>query len=123
MGHMDNIIQQIFSILTTPPGNLIYHLGLAFSVAGALQAAIATWRSKSLPSIRRLVFGLTVLLAAQLILFLGSGLTWQGIASAHTLLPPLDRAMTAVSLLWIVWLWAYPDRVPVYEVAHITLNI
>jgi hypothetical protein len=70
---MDNfiqIIQQIFSILTAPPGNLIYHLGLAFSVAGALQAAFGQWRSNPTSAMRRMVFGLTVLLVAQVILFI-----------------------------------------------------
>jgi hypothetical protein len=37
--------QQVISILTIPPGNLVYHLVLAFSIAGALPGALwfTTW--------------------------------------------------------------------------------
>jgi len=120
---METFIQQVFTLLTTPPGNLIYHLGLSFSVIGALQAAQSYWRSSQAPQGRRMVFGLSILLAAQLVLFLGSGLAWQGLVNPNTLLPPLDRAVTAFSLLWIVWLWAYPERVPAVEAIHIFANI
>ncbi len=48
-----------------------------------------------------------MLLAGQFLLFLSSGLAWQGVIDAHILLPPLDRAVTVFSLVWIVWLWGF----------------
>jgi hypothetical protein len=71
---MDSLLTQTFTLLTNPPGNLIYHLVLVFSVAGALQSAFNHWRSSEFPQARRALMGLTILLVAQLTLFAFSGL-------------------------------------------------
>ena len=41
---MTAFFSQVFSLLTSPQGNLIYQLVLAFSIAGALQPAYIHWR-------------------------------------------------------------------------------
>ncbi len=55
------------------------------------------------------MLGLGLLLLAQLFLFIFSGLGWQGIINPTASLPPLDRAFTLFSILWITWLWAFPE--------------
>ena len=120
---MSQFFGQIFTLLTTPPGNLIYHLVLAFSLAGALQGAVNHWRSNESPQARRMIFGLSVLLALQLILFVISGLVWQGMLESQTVLPPLDRAITLLSLIWIAWLWAFPEPVRMADAATLLLNL
>ncbi|HSL29691.1 MAG TPA: ATP-binding protein [Anaerolineales bacterium] len=107
--NMGASFSQIFSVLTTAPGSLIYHLILVFSIAGALQAAFVHWRSSEFPQARRTLFGLGVLLAAQLGLFLIGAFGVQGFVNLRLFLPPLDRAVTLFSLLWLVWLWAFPE--------------
>ncbi len=102
-------MQQILTTLTVFPGNLVYHLILAFSIAGAFQAALNLWRSSGFPQGRRMVIGLGILLVARLILFVGAGLAGKAIADPHTLLPVLDRTITALSLVLIIWLWAFPE--------------
>ncbi|MDQ2693399.1 MAG: ATP-binding protein, partial [Chloroflexota bacterium] len=102
-------LSQIFSVLTTAPGSLIYHLILVFSIAGALQAAFVHWRSSEFPQARRTLFGLGVLLVAQIGLFLVGGFGIQGFLNLRLFLPPLDRAVTLISLLWLIWLWAFPE--------------
>jgi signal transduction histidine kinase len=105
---MSAFISQISSLLTSPQGNLIYQLVLAFSIAGALQAAHTHWRQENSAASRRRVFGLTLLLGAVVLLFILGGLAWGGILSAGLVLPPLDRGLTAVCILGVVWLWAFP---------------
>jgi signal transduction histidine kinase len=100
---------QIFSILTEPAGSLIYHLILVFSIAGALQSAFVHWRSSEFPQVRRTLFGLGMLLAAQLGLFILSAIGSQGLINLAVVLPPLDRALTVFSLIWMIWLWAFPE--------------
>lgn len=100
---------QIFTVLTEPAGSLIYHLILVFSIAGALQAAFVHWRSSEFPQARRTMFGLGMLLVAQIGLFLISGIGIQGFINLQLFLPPLDRAVTLFSLVWIIWLWAFPE--------------
>lgn len=100
---------QIINILTNPPGNLIYHIVLAFAITAALQGVLISRRSGQDESLRRVLFGLGLLLAGQVGLFLTSGLAWQGLANPHVFLPPLDRAITLFSLVWIAWMWAFPQ--------------
>lgn len=105
---METPIQQILELLVQPPGNLIYHLVLAFSVISSLQAAIIGRQNNPYPHTRRLVFGLSMLLLGQAVLFFSSGFAWQGILDQNLFLPPLDRAVIVFGLVWIVWLWNFP---------------
>jgi len=102
-------LDRIFSLLTSSDGNLVYHIILTFSIAGALQAAFVHWRSSEFPQARRTMFGLGMLLVAQVGLFLVSAIGIQGIFDLNQYLPPLDRAVTLFSLVWIIWLWAFPE--------------
>jgi signal transduction histidine kinase len=102
-------LNQILSVLTEPAGSLIYHLILVFSIAGALQSAFVHWRSSEFPQARRTIFGLVMLLIAQIVLFLVSAIGIQGLINLPTFLPPLDRAVTLFSLVWLIWLWAFPE--------------
>ncbi len=106
---MGTSLNQIFSVLTEPAGSLIYHLILVFSIAGALQSAFVHWRSSEFPQARRTIFGLVMLLVAQIVLFLVSGIGIQGLINLQLFLPPLDRAVTLFSLVWLIWLWAFPE--------------
>ena len=106
---MDSFLQQVTGLLTNPPGNLIVHLVLAFAIAAALQGVLISRRAGYTETSGRALFGLSLLLAGQVGLFLASGLAWQGLANPHVFLPPLDRAITLFNLTWIIWLWAYPQ--------------
>ncbi len=99
----------ILSLLTTPQGSLVYHLILVFSIGSALQMAYVHWRSSEFPQARRTMFGLLMLLTAQVGLFLISALGSQGILNLPLFLPPLDRAITLFSLIWMMWLWTFPE--------------
>ena len=114
---MGTTIQQILITLTTYPGNLIYHMALAFSIAGALQAALSFWQDSQFPQGRRMVIGLLALLGIRFVLFISAGLTQQGLANPHILLPILDRAATQLSLVIILWLWVFPEPVRVADAA------
>lgn len=106
---MGNPIQQVLSALTTYPGNLVYHLVLAFSIAGAMQAAYIIWRDHQFPQGSRMVLGLGILLGLRFFLFLSAGLSQQGLSNPHILLPILDRTATTLSLIAILWLWIFPE--------------
>jgi len=103
------LLAQVSSFLTTPEGSLIYHLILVFSIGSALQSAYVHWRSSEFPQARRTMFGLIMLLAAQLSLFTVSALGALGFLNLQLILPPLDRAVTLFSLVWMIWLWAFPE--------------
>jgi len=106
---MSDFFRQILGLLTAPPGNLIFHLVLVFSVASALQSAFLHWRASGFPQARRAMLGLAMLLLAQVFIFIFSGLGWRGQIDPLASLPPMDRAITLFSIIWITWLWAFPE--------------
>jgi signal transduction histidine kinase len=107
---MELFFSQVFTLLTTPPGNLVYRAILAFSTFGALQMSARQWQDSHNRPARRMAMGLTVLLLLQLGLFVVSGLGWQNLLDAHKVLPVLEWGVTLLSIVWILWLWAFPER-------------
>jgi signal transduction histidine kinase len=103
------LLGQVSAFLTTPEGSLIYHLILVFSIGSALQAAYVNWRTSEFPQASRTMFGLIMLLAAQVAAFSVIVLGRLGLVNPQLILPPLDRAITAFSLVWMIWLWAFPE--------------
>jgi signal transduction histidine kinase len=103
------LLGQVSTFLTTPEGSLIYHLILVFSVGSALQSAYVNWRSSEFPQASRTLFGLIMLMAAQLAVFTVGLLGLLHLVIPDVILPPLDRAVTAFSLVWMIWLWAFPE--------------
>jgi signal transduction histidine kinase len=112
--------QQVFTLLTTNPGNLVYHLLLTFSIAGALPASLALLGGSHQPLARRMVIGLSVLLFLRLVLFVVSALAWSGTIQGH-LLPPFERAVSLFSLVIIVWLWTFPETLRLADAATLLL--
>lgn len=116
-------LNSIFSLLTTPEGSLVYHIVLVFSIFTTLQSAYIHARSSGFPQARRAVFGLGILLTAQLALFVFNALAAQRIISLSAFLPPIDRALTLFSLLWMIWLWAFPEPSRPADVATTLLSL
>ncbi len=110
-------------MLTTSPGNLVYHIVLVFSIAGALQGAIHLLRSSEFPQAKRTVWGLWILLGLQVVLFIVSALVWQGSLNGQLILPPLDRLVSLLMLVWIIWLWAFPEPLRLADSATLLLNL
>ncbi len=106
---MGAFFSQIFSLLTAPQGNLVYQLVLVFSIASAMQSAFTQWRSTDSTQARRTLLGLGILLGVQVLLFAVSAFGGGGSASSPGILPVLDRAFAALSIIWITWLWAFPE--------------
>ena len=102
-----SLYEQILTLLTVPPGNLVYHLVLAFSVAGALFGALTLWQRSGIKEGRRMVIGLSWLLVSQVLLILNAGFS-QFFPALSTWMPILDRAVYAFSLVILIWLWVYP---------------
>ncbi len=103
-----SLYEQIITLLTVPPGNLVYHLVLAFSIAGALPGALTLWQRAGVEAGRRMVIGLSLLLLAQFVLIIDAGLA-QFFPVFDAWLPVLDRAAYAFSLIILIWLWVYPQ--------------
>lgn len=99
----------VLTQLTVPPGDLIYFIVLVFVVASAFQSAFNHWRASEFPQARRAFIGLGILLGAQALMFIFSGLGWQQIVDPKTILPPMDRAFILFGIIWVTWLYAFPE--------------
>lgn len=106
---MSAFIQLVLTQLTVPPGDLIYYIVLVFVIASALQSAFNHWRASEFPQARRAFIGLGILLSAQILMFLFSGLGWQELVDPKAVLPPMDRAFLVFGIVWITWLYAFPE--------------
>jgi signal transduction histidine kinase len=120
---MGTFFKHIFDLITTSPGNLIFHVVVAFSIAGALQAAVGLWRDQEFPQGRRMVIGLGLLLGLRFGAFLLAGFVNLGLFNSDVLLPILDRAITASSLVLIIWLWAFPEPARKADAATVLLGL
>jgi len=112
----------ILTQLTVPPGDLIYYIVLVFAVASALQSAFNHWRISEFPQARRAFVGLGVLLVAQVVMFLFSGLGWQHVINPTLILPPMDRAFIIFGIICITWLYAFPEPSRIADLATILLG-
>ncbi len=101
-------LTSIFTFLTTSEGSLVYHIVLVFAIITTLQSAFFHARSSGFPQARRAVFGLAILISAQIALFIFNALAAQ-IFSLSAFLPAIDRALTLFSLVWMIWLWGFPE--------------
>lgn len=104
---MDTLITQIFNLLTQPPGNLIYHLILLFSILTGLQTTAIIRTDVNQRTARRLISGFLLLLSGQIVLFLMSALVWQKLISNPAILISLDKAITLLSLVVVGWMWNF----------------
>lgn len=120
---METIYQQIILLITTNPGNILYHLVVAFSILGTTQAALNLWRQETFPQSRRMVIGLVLLLVLRLLLSLAAVLCLIGTLDPHILLPNTERAMMTLSLIIILWLWVYPEPTRLADAASGLLSI
>jgi signal transduction histidine kinase len=102
-------IIQILNFFTQPAGSMVYHLVLVFSIVSALQSSFFLLRVSGFPQARRTGFGLSFLLSAQVALFVLIALGNEGIINLNLFLPPVDRALTLFALVWMIWLWTFPE--------------
>jgi len=120
---MGIVLDQIITLLNTDTGHLMYNLVLSFSIAGALYLVIASGQRGFNASKIRSILGLSLLLGLRLLLFIASGLVWQGILDGAYWLPILDRLVNLLSLLLISWLWAFPEPSPRGDAAVIIIGL
>lgn len=118
---MNQIFQQALIILTTPPGNLVYHIIVVFLTAIVLQAALGTWRATGLEQGRRMAVGVSLLLLARLVLIGSAMIAGQDLTVPDVLFPILDRTVTAFSLVVIIWLWGFPEAIRLADAATLLL--
>ncbi|MBE0696109.1 MAG: hypothetical protein IH586_04225, partial [Anaerolineaceae bacterium] len=120
---MQTPFNSILNLLIEAPGSIIYHLALGFAIVSSLQGALISRQSRKDSLSNRLAIGLGMLFLGQAVLFLSSGLAWQNVIEERIFLPTLDRAIMLYSLVWLVWLWAFPAPAKLGDLVTGFLNL
>lgn len=116
-------LEQFLKLIAAETGSLTYHLVLAFSAAGALALVVNQDRQHLPARSKRTLGALACLLLLQVMLFTLSGLTWQGIFNGELMLPPLDRLVSILAVVILLWLWCFPDPSPNADIGSILLGL
>ncbi|MBI1793014.1 MAG: hypothetical protein HYR70_02330 [Chloroflexi bacterium] len=120
---MNDLFNQILQALSNPLGSVVFHILVIYSIANAFQSAFSHWRLSEFPQARRTMLGLGLLLTAQLFMFIFSGLGWQNIINPTASLPPLDRAFSLFTIIWVTWLWGFPEPSRPADSAFILISV
>lgn len=116
-------LTQLFDLLTSPSGSLVYFMVLVFCTVSAFWWSYAQWKTTEFPQAKRTVIGLGLIFGAQVTMFIMGGLAWTGLVDPNVLLPVLDRAVVFFSVIWIVWLWAFPEPAGKADMGAIILSV
>jgi signal transduction histidine kinase len=101
------IVHETIKLLLAPPGGLVYHLLILFSLEAILGLAVGAWRRRriggpeEIPGI--LVVAAAGMLLARLVLIVVALLGLSETRSAATVMPPLERAMDTTVILLLAW--------------------
>ncbi len=87
----------------------MYALILGFCVFTTLVAYLYAAGSQVSTISKRMQLGLLLLFAIQLILGIVVLLGWLGVIDEHIFLPPIDTTLALLSIVLIIWLWAFPE--------------
>ncbi len=110
-----SVLRDTLSLLTTPPGGMVYYLVLLFSIWAVVGLALSRWsRGERRGVVPRLLVSGGILSFGQLVLFLLAlvdRVTTTGTVGYLVRLgPPLERFLAALSAVLICWTLAIPLR-------------
>jgi signal transduction histidine kinase/GAF domain-containing protein len=99
-----SIIEEALKLVTKSPGDLIYYLVTLFALEAILAMTLGEWlRERRTSQVRRWMIASVGMLLTRGVLMVVALLAWQGVVSATTVMPPLERFMDAVVLLFLGW--------------------
>lgn len=116
-----SIFTQAIALVSEPPGSLVYHLVLLFALEAAAAIAVSHWWRKRGAPEARLALAASVLFLLRLL-----GLSLALLASVTLInpllvIPPFDRAASALAILFIIWIFAFPESTPLADAATFIL--
>ena len=108
-----SFLQQLIQYLSQPPDSIVYHIVTLLALQATL--GLAWWQARRSPDdafARRLAWAAGIILLLRLLILLALFAT-TGLIEAVALLPPLERAVDALSVALVVWALApQPKNLP-----------
>ena len=105
------LLEQIIQLLSGTPGNVIYHLITLFSLQVIFALSFTQWRRNPADTLmRRTMWASAAIFVSRLGLLL-AGLAVSGnVATAVSVLPPLEQAINTATAVLMVWALVPPFR-------------
>ncbi|MCP4514812.1 MAG: hypothetical protein GY824_06225, partial [Delftia sp.] len=99
-----SVLEQALELVAEAPGNLIYFLVTIFALEAMFAMSLGAWlRGQRAPQVRRWLLGSLGMLLTRAVLIIAAILITGGVVSATAVMPPLERAMDAMLLLFLGW--------------------
>lgn len=117
---MNTMLENLFIL---PPGNLIYHTIVLICLLIALVASFGQNKTELRPVFQRMRSAIWIGLVLQLGMLIASVLAWLGFFDTHAVLPPIDRLIIFLFLIWISWMWLFPRQGKRGDVSSVILSI
>jgi len=112
-----SIFDQLLILVGEPPGSYVYHLVLLFALEAAAAIALSQWWARRDAARARLTVAAGGLFLLRLIPLLAALLAAASFLNALIALPPLDRAASTLTLLFMIWAFAFPEPQRLADVA------
>ncbi|HWQ46522.1 MAG TPA: ATP-binding protein [Longilinea sp.] len=116
---LDNLV----NLFIQPPGILIYYIAIIACMVVALIASFKDKLTDQRAVHQRLRAAIWMILVMQLTMLVVSGLAWFAFFEPHSILPPIDRAVIFLSLIWAGWVWLFPRSSKRGDLTAIILTI
>jgi signal transduction histidine kinase/GAF domain-containing protein len=98
------VLDEALKLVTESPGNLVYYLVTLFSLEAMLAMVAGEWaRGRRTPRVRRWLLASVGMFVTRAILMVVALLAWRGVLPDHAIIPPLERFMDAVVILFLGW--------------------
>ena len=110
-----NIFLQAAALVSDPPGNLVYYLVLLFAMGAAAAVALGQWRASASPggtrdtSRGRLTLAAALLFLLRLLALGFAILAALGLLDSLVAIPPIERAMSTLTIVVIFWFLLFPQ--------------
>ncbi len=103
---MNILPQALLDIMVSPFPSMVFHLALFFILVITILLIYPIQKVRQPIFTQSIIQGLYLLLFCQIILAILHGLNWQNLLPSGHILPPLDRGVSAMAYVWMIWMWA-----------------
>ena len=104
-----HLFTQILDLVGQPPGSLVYHFIILFTLEAALGISLGQWMRERSSGTARLTLAAFILCFGRFLVLVASILAWQGYIPRNILLPPIERAVDTISIIGLAWAFITMD--------------
>ena len=118
-----SFLLQSLAVISEPPGSWVYHLVVLFALEAVAAIAMSQWWARRSTTQARLAAAAGGMFLLRLLVLVTALLPDGAFFNSLIVTPPLDRAASALTLLLIVWSFAFPEPMRLADRAALSLAL